>query len=157
MEDIQFKAGEGMFNCRVVGVCIKENKIFLSKLKDDKYWTFVGGKVAFGESTDTAVIREYQEEVGVTLQVDHLAAVIENFFEMNKQVWHQYIFFYLLRDNNEVLNFFDGNREIADHKEAIYQWFNLSELQNMSIKPNCAFKILEDLSHNTQHFIDRDC
>ena len=45
MKDIQFKTDEVVFNCRTVGVCIKENKIFLSKLKSDDYWTFIGGKV----------------------------------------------------------------------------------------------------------------
>lgn len=156
MKDIQFKENNEAFNCRVVGVCMKNNKIFLSKLKNDKYWTFVGGKVTFGESTDAAIIREYQEEVGVTLQVDHLAAVIENFFELNEQLWHQYIFFYQLRDDEGALEFFEGEREVVDNKEAIYKWADLSELQSIEIKPDCSVDILKDISKDTQHYINRE-
>ena len=65
MEDLQFNFGDNQFNSRYVGVCIKENKLCLSKLKDDKYWTLVGGKPQFGESTADADIRQYEEEVGV--------------------------------------------------------------------------------------------
>ena len=45
MRDIQFQKEHKRFNCRVNGICIKDNNILLSKLKDDNYWTFVGGKV----------------------------------------------------------------------------------------------------------------
>ena len=79
MRDIQFQDEHKRFNCRVNGICIKDNKIFLSKLKNDNFWTFVGGKVTFDESTDSAVLREYEEEVGVRLQIDKMIALIENF------------------------------------------------------------------------------
>lgn len=156
MNDIQFAADSGMFNCRVVGICIKENKIFLSKMRSDDYWTFIGGKAMFGESTDEAVIREYSEEVGAALQVDHLMAVIENFFKLDGKQWHQYIFFYLLRDENNVLEPFDGERHIADESNAVYKWFDLSGLDGIKIKPDCAAEILKKLPKHTEHYINRD-
>lgn len=156
MQDIQFKTDSGMFNCRVVGVCAKENRIFLSKLKSDDYWTFIGGKVRFGESSDMAILREYREETGAELQIDRMLALIENFFELDGKPWHQYIFFYLLRDDNDVLEFFDGERAVSDNSEAVYRWFSLSELQDIRIKPDCSKAILQELSANTQHYINRD-
>lgn len=156
MQDIQFKTEEGMFNCRAVGICIKKNKIFLSKMKKDKYWTFVGGKVSFNESTDAAIIREYQEEVGVVLQVDHLAAVIENFWNMDGYNWHQYIFLYQLRDDNNALEFFEGERQIKDNKDAVYMWSDLSELQNIPIKPDCTLDVIKNISQCAQHYINRE-
>lgn len=156
MGDIQFKTDDGMFNCRVVGIYIKDNKILLSKLKQDTYWTVVGGKVAFGESSDTAILREYQEEVGCTLQIDHLAAVIENLFEMAGHSWHQYIFFYQLRDDDNVLEFFEGDKPIADNKEGIYRWFDISELENVPMKPDCLLDVIKNISPQTQHYINRE-
>lgn len=156
MRDIQFKSDKIMFNCRVNGVCIKDNKIFLSKLKDDAYWTFVGGKVEFGEATDTAVLREYKEEVGVNLQVDKLIALIENFFDLQGQSWHQYIFFYQLRDDNNELEFFDGERQVLDNKDGIYKWVDLSDLDNIAIKPDCSSEILKELPQNIRHFINKE-
>ncbi|MBQ8238842.1 MAG: NUDIX domain-containing protein [Oscillospiraceae bacterium] len=34
----------------------------MNRLKSDDFWTFVGGKVTFGESSERAVVREYFEE-----------------------------------------------------------------------------------------------
>ena len=156
MKDIQFAADGGMFNCRVVGICIKENKIFLSKMVTDDYWAFIGGKAKFGESSDAAIIREYREEVGAHLQIDRLMAVIENFFELGGKPWHQYIFFYLLKDENNELELFDGERQIADEGRAVYKWFDLSELDSVNIKPDCSAEILKKLPKHTVHYINRD-
>lgn len=156
MRDIQFNVDDKKFNCRVTGICIKENKIFLSKMKDDKYWTFVGGKVKFSESTDTAILREYKEEIGADLQIDKLIAVIENFFDLDGCSWHQYIFFYQLRDDNNVLELFNGECQIADDKNAIYKWFDLSELADVQIKPDCSNEILKCIPQNIQQYINRE-
>lgn len=156
MQDIQFKSGDIVFNCRVNGICIKNNKIFLSKLKDDAYWTFVGGKVEFSEATDTAILREYKEEVGANLQVDKMIALIENFFDLKGQSWHQYIFFYLLRDDNNELEFFDGEKQVLDNNEAIYKWVDLSDLDNIPIKPDCSREILQKLPKNIKHYINKE-
>lgn len=156
MKDIQFKVGETMFNCRAVGICIKDNKIILSKKKTDEYWAIVGGKVELGESTDSAVIREYQEEIGVTLQADHLVALIENFFELEGKEWHQFIFFYQLKDINNELEIFEGEKEAIDDKDVIYAWFDLSDLQNVQIKPDCAIEIIRDTSKNIRHIINQE-
>ena len=156
MRDIQFQEEHKRFNCRVNGICIKDNKIFLSKLKNDNYWTFVGGKVAFGESTASAVLREYEEEVGVRLQIDKMIALIENFFDLQDYSWHQYIFFYQLRDDNNALQFFEGEREVEDNKDAIYRWFDLSEIPNVPIKPDCSIEILKNIDSNIQHHVNRE-
>lgn len=156
MRDIQFQEEHNRFNCRVNGICIKDNKIFLSKLKNDHDWTFVGGKVTFGEATDCAILREYEEEVGVRLQIDKMIAVIENFFDLQGYSWHQYIFFYQLRDDHNELEFFDGEREIEDHEDAIYRWFDLAEIANVPIKPDCSRDILQNISSQIQHHINRE-
>ena len=145
-----------MFNCRVVGVCIKDNRIFLSKMKNDAYWTFVGGKVAMGESSAEAIVRECREELGVTLQADRLAAVIENFFQLDGRPWHQYIFLYQLRDDDGVLELFEGERELADERNAVYKWFELSELRSVEIKPDCAVEAIEKMSGQMLHYINRE-
>lgn len=156
MKDIEFYDGNKRFNCRVNGICIKDNKIFLTKLKTDKYWTFIGGKVEFDETTDNAILREYKEEIGVNLQIDKLLALIENFFELQGESWHQYIFFYQLRDDNNALEFFNGERDVSDEKNAIYRWFDLEEIPHVQIKPKCSSEILRNISSQLQHYINRE-
>ena len=68
MKDIQIISNGTAFNYRVSGAVIKNNKIMLNRLKNDDFWTFVGGKVAFGESSEKAIIREYYEETGTAIE-----------------------------------------------------------------------------------------
>lgn len=66
------------------------------------------------------------------------------------------IFFYQLRDDEGVLEFFEDERQVMDNKEAIYKWVDLSELQDAEIKPDCSIEILKNISKNTQHYINRE-
>jgi len=154
--DLQFKTYEGMFNCRVVGICIKDNKVLLSKLRTDEYWTFIGGKAMFGESTEEAVIRECKEELGVDIKIERLLTIAENFFEINEKKWHQYIFFYLIKDENNYFEFSKEEHEILDNKEVVYQWFDIEDFKMMNIKPNCAQSIVLDLPSKLLHIVNRD-
>jgi 8-oxo-dGTP diphosphatase len=64
------------FNIRVYGVYINDAKQIL--LSDEKYGEhyftkFPGGGLEFGEGTKDCVIREWQEELGIAIEViDHL-------------------------------------------------------------------------------------
>lgn len=156
MEDLQYKSDSGVFNTRAVGVCVKSGKVFVSKLKGDKFWTFVGGKPNFGESTDDAVLREFEEEIGVKLKIDRLAAVIENFFEFQEKDWHQYIFFYILKDEENALEIFDGERDIKDNAKGIYKWVDITDLKNEKIAPACLVEILTNTQEGVQHFINKE-
>ncbi len=69
------------FNCRVTGVLlndsdevliIKRNKNYLNSDRSDNEfygWEFCGGGIEHNESPEDAIIREYQEEVGLEISV----------------------------------------------------------------------------------------
>jgi 8-oxo-dGTP diphosphatase len=60
------------FNVRVYGICINDaHQVLLSDEKyGDHYFTkFPGGGLEFGEGTKECVIREWQEELGVAIEV----------------------------------------------------------------------------------------
>lgn len=154
MKDIQIIDSEMAFNYRVSGAVIKKNKIMLNRLKNDDFWTFVGGKVAFGENSEKAVIREYYEETGANVEVKRLAACVENFFVFNSKQWHEILFFYVLKDENEELDIFEGERAIRDNSDGIYKWFDLAELNRIKIQPECSRQIINNLNHQRiQHII----
>ncbi|MDD6571690.1 MAG: NUDIX domain-containing protein [Thermoflexaceae bacterium] len=157
MRDIQIKEDESVFNCRVAGVIVKNNMILLNRLKNDDFWTCVGGKVAFGESTEESIIREYREETGVNIRIEHLSAIVENFFEFNSKQWHEFLFFYELKDENGELDFFEGERKIKDNANGVYKWFDLNELESIKMQPECSYRIIKNItSQNIQHIINRD-
>ena len=154
--DIQYTNEFGSFNTRDIGLCIKDEKILLGKMKNDVHWTLIGGKPEFGESSDLAVLREYKEETGASVQIDRLLTITENFFNVEGKDWHQYIFMYLLKDENNNLDIFEGTKKILDCEQGIMQWFSKNELEDLVIKPNCIIDVIKKLPNEFKHLINRD-
>jgi 8-oxo-dGTP diphosphatase len=56
------------------GFLIKDNKVLIVKRSANEkflpeYWEMAGGKVEFGEDPQVGLVREYHEEVGLTITV----------------------------------------------------------------------------------------
>ncbi|MDF2885329.1 MAG: hydrolase, partial [Clostridiaceae bacterium] len=52
-----------VFNYRTCGIISDEKRILLHRMKDDDFWTLVGGRVQMLESSDCAIKREIKEEL----------------------------------------------------------------------------------------------
>ena len=62
----------------VDGVWIKNGKILLIKRKNEPFkgkWALPGGFVEYGERVEDAVLREFQEEVGIKAKIKKLLGV----------------------------------------------------------------------------------
>ena len=62
----------------VDGVLIKNGKILLIKRKNEPFkgkWALPGGFVEYGEKVEDAVLREFQEEVGIKAKIKKLLGV----------------------------------------------------------------------------------
>ncbi|RLF46798.1 MAG: hypothetical protein DRN29_04290 [Thermoplasmata archaeon] len=62
----------------VDGVLIKGNKILLIKRKNEPFkgkWALPGGFVEYGEKVEEAVLREFEEEVGIKARIKKLLGV----------------------------------------------------------------------------------
>lgn len=153
MKDIQFIEDNSAFNCRVNALIIKDNKILLTRLKTDDFWTFIGGKIQFGESSEQAVLREVKEETGAELQIDKTIALIENFFHLRGKDWHQYIFFYKLKADLEV---FEGSRDLKDDPRGEIKWFSLDELNCLDIRPVCCLNLIDKPFNGVMHIINKE-
>lgn len=69
------------FNCRVFGIVtdsearvllLKRSVDYIPDTPDHCGWELVGGGLEYGEDPKAAIIREYQEEAGIEIAVDHL-------------------------------------------------------------------------------------
>lgn len=62
----------------VDGILIKNNKILLIKRKNEPFkgkWALPGGFVEYGERVEEAVLREFEEEVGIKAKIKRLLGV----------------------------------------------------------------------------------
>lgn len=82
-----------------VGVPRREDEVLLSRLceDDDDIETFyrpIGGGIEFGESSDEALVREFDEELDVEVVDFDLLETLENTFTFDGQRGHEIWFLY---------------------------------------------------------------
>ncbi|MBD3292301.1 MAG: NUDIX domain-containing protein, partial [Armatimonadia bacterium] len=71
--------------------------------KGDRYQRPVGGSLRFGETSEQAVVREVDEEIGVEMTDLRLLGVLENIFTCEGQDAHEIVFVYEARFADESL------------------------------------------------------
>lgn len=100
--DMSVPCGDGFINLRVGAIIMKNGKILMAgnRARPD-YLYSVGGRIQFGETAEEAIIREVKEETGVTLEVDRLGFVHENYFygdaetNLGRLIYEISFFFYM--------------------------------------------------------------
>lgn len=123
----------------VAGIVIKDDAILISQRPLHKHmgglWEFPGGKVQPGESHPSALVRELEEELNITVKVGSL------FY----QVEHQYpeisvhLFFYLSEITSGEPKSLEANP---------FQWVTASQLSDFKFPPADA----ELISRLSGHF-----
>ena len=99
--DMCVPCGEGFVNIRVGAIIEKDGKLLMVGNEDVDYVYSVGGRIQFGETAQQAVVREVWEETGVTMEVERLAFVEENYFyadtpsKMGKVIYEIGYYFYM--------------------------------------------------------------
>ena len=65
---------------RVAGILIRGNRMLLiaHKKNDEIYWLLPGGGVDYGESLNEALIREFMEELNISVDVKDIALVSDS-------------------------------------------------------------------------------
>lgn len=82
------------FRPSAYGVIVYDGKVLLTRFKDG--YDFPGGGIALGERIADAIAREVREETGVSVQVDTLLHVEDDFFThpVTKKSHHTLLLFY---------------------------------------------------------------
>ena len=126
---------------RVAGILVKDGKILLVRHeKNDKsYWLLPGGGVDFGESAEAALVREFQEEVGLSIQVGKIVLVHDSIpANRHRQVLNLY--FLVTADKFDIKVTQD-----AVLKDAAF--YPLSEFGGMAVNPDVKKEILEGIGN----------
>ena len=105
-QDLCVPCGDGILNIRVGAIILKDGNILMVGNERVDYLYSVGGRIQFGETAEEAVVREVYEETGVTMEVDRLGFVHENYFygdsslKQDKPVYEISFFFYMKVPND---------------------------------------------------------
>ncbi|MEF1288380.1 8-oxo-dGTP diphosphatase MutT [Vibrio sp. M260118] len=119
----------------VAGIIFNQDKsqVFITKRPDDKhkggFWEFPGGKVEPGETIEQAMVRELEEEIGITTTEQALFEHLE-FDYPDKSLKFDFI----------TVTQFDGQPYGKEGQQG--EWVNVEELANYAF-PEANVPILE--------------
>jgi len=161
MADILFKADDYIFSYRVGGVLIHKGKVLLQNAEGDDGYALIGGHVAFGETTDETLIREFREEIGADIKIERLLMVNENFFPWGNRPCHQINMFYLvsLKDESQIPT--DRNFKALDDLgnerfELNMSWIPLEDVPNMCIYPQQVKTYIVNPPDKIVYFVSKE-
>ena len=160
MPDILFKTKDYVFSYRVAGVCIQNGCVLLQKPTNDPGYAFPGGHVAFGETNEETLIREFREEIGADIRVGNLRWVAEVFFPWGDKPCHQICLYYNIEitdDHTPLSGIFTAKEHLEGRDFAInFHWVPLEEAKELLIYPEQCRELLQTPDSSVHHFIYKE-
>lgn len=122
----------------VVGIVRKDGKFLLGLRVPGGdvggLWEFPGGKCEEGETHQEALVREYGEELAVSISVGRFIA--QKHFKNGRRSFDLFAYEVVISENRRILS--------SVHSKL--QWFSIDELQHLPIVPSDALFIPELLA-----------
>lgn len=111
------------------GLVIREGRVLLCKNIKHGYFFLPGGHVEFGETAETALVREFKEEAAVDVKCAGVALVAEHLFERKNGPCHEV---------NVVFHVEPHEGEFNSREAKIaFEWADLAEISERDLRPNC--------------------
>lgn len=136
--DNTFKTDEGIFNYRVCGIIINENRLLANTNASVPYYYLPGGRVKFNETAEQAVLREIKEELRVTAEVIRPLWLNESFFteEASHERFHELCLYFLMDiTKTDLLSLGDSFVITEDGQPSTFQWIKFEELDSTYLYP----------------------
>ena len=154
---LSFTIPEGRVQIRAAAVIIHNEHILLHRAIHDNFWALPGGRCEFGEPSPTTIVREMQEEIGATVNIERMLWFVENTFSYNNVEFHEYNICYLvsLVDRLEIYETPEWEGTEGD-LTLIFKWFPIATLKNERVYPTFLQTELHTLSEGIKHIIHRD-
>jgi ADP-ribose pyrophosphatase YjhB (NUDIX family) len=153
--DAVFRVNRSVFNYRVAGVWIENGHVLLHKMVGDEHWSLPGGRVRMMEDSKTSLKREISEELGIQVNVNQLLWIVENFFEYNRENYHELGLYYKVTAENGAAYFKEGDFYGTEGNRLIFRWVPLNQLEEIPLYPLFLRKELKNLPYSTQYIIAR--
>jgi len=161
MSEILFKTNAFVFSYRVGGILIHDEKLLLQKPRNDDGYAIPGGHIAFGETSETTVMREFTEEIGADIKVERLVLVGENFFPWDDRLCQQICLYYTVSLCDKTQIPLEGTFRAVDvilneRIDLDFTWMPLSQLTKIKLYPLNLIEHLLSLPDQIQHFIYKE-
>lgn len=121
------------FNIRVYGLLIQDDKVLVSdERRFGKLFTkFPGGGLEFGEGIKDCLIREFDEELGVTVDVGDLCYLTDFFqasaFDSKQQIIS--VYYYVSLVSGVITSLKNTVFDFDENEQEVHRWVSLSALQ----------------------------
>lgn len=144
--DIVIRQATRDFKLRVTGVLLDATGNIAVNTAPQQDCVFLpGGKVKFGETSQTAIVREFIEEMGINVRAERLLAVTENLFSIaGKQVTEIGMTWLVTRVD-------ETQGDARDGWEQAVIWRSLTALDDL--KPVVLQPVLRDLPLQPVHLM----
>lgn len=151
--DATFYMEKAVFNYRVAAVMVEDNHVLIHKQAKDEHWALPGGRVELLEDSQTSVVREVKEELGIDVKVDRLLWFTENFFDYNSKNYHEIGLYYKVSPLNGSFNFQKEEFFGEEGERLIYKWVSISQLEKIKLYPEFFRTSLSELPDTPQHLV----
>ena len=141
------------FNIRVYGILINNGQLLVSDeyIKKNKITKFPGGGLEFGEGPKDCLIREFKEELNLSIKViEHFYTTdfyVNSSFDTNSQIISIYYIVYPLEKMDFKVSLSSHNYEVKEGAQSV-SWIKLSELKENDFSLIIDRKVGEMLINN---------
>lgn len=152
---INFNIKDGIFNFRVAGILLNNDKVLIHRLMKDDFYAFPGGRVEMFENTEDTIVREIQEELGAKVRVNRLLWVCEQFFTHQDSKYHEICFYYLIEcEDQELLERGNLFYVTEDKNEFEFRWVSVTEVKNEPLYPTFIKDRIRELPITVERVVD---
>jgi len=154
---VNFHDGGQVFSLRSSCVCLRKDEVLLFYYPKVDLWSLPGGRCNLLEDTLMAVKREFVEEMGEEINVQRLLWVVENFFNMKGENYHELLFIYLaeLRNNSKIVQK-DEFYAIEGEVQMPCKWVKIKDLGKYNLLPKFLIEKLANIPDTIEHIVNVD-
>lgn len=140
-----------IFQFRVAGISIHNNRVLIHRMVRDNFWTLPGGRCDLMEESAVGLKLEYVEEIGEDVNVIRPLWLAENFFTYNGEQFHELLLTYLVEFNaNSQCLTVDRFEGTEGHNSLLFEWVLLAELPNVMLYPEFLKERLNQLPQSME-------